>query len=136
MKRLVVLISGNGFNLQAILDAGGQPVALPFHDRLDEGLPPWIDALLLTGGNDADPTAWGQPWHPAAQPVGPDRERHERRLLQRAHEQNLPVLGICFGAQLMNIVRGIAGRLTRAFGRVRFETQDRGVEQPGSSSGS
>lgn len=94
---------------KAILDAGGRPVALPFHDGLEEGLPEWIDGLLLTGGNDPDPASWGEAWHDACLRVDCDREKHERILLTEAERRGvggLPVLAICLGTQLMNVVRG------------------------------
>ncbi len=88
----------------AIVQAGGVPVLLPFHSAGE--LPAFIHGLLLTGGDDADPAAWGEARHPANHPIDPVREAYERRLLSAAERSKLPLLGVCFGMQLMNLARG------------------------------
>lgn len=90
--------------VRAIALAGGEPVLLPFYDGAP--FPEFVSGLLLTGGNDPDPAAWGEAWHPACNRVDPNRERHERFLALEAERRNLPVFGICFGMQVMNLVRG------------------------------
>ncbi len=90
--------------VDAVSRAGGVAILLPFHE--DQGLPSFVDGMLFSGGNDPDPAAWGEAWHPACNPVDPRREAHERRLVQEAERRDLPALGICFGMQVMNLVRG------------------------------
>ena len=90
--------------VEAVAAAGGEPILLPFHDA--GTLPPFVDGCVFSGGNDPDPAAWGEPWHPACNPVDPARERHERRLVLEAERRDLPAVGICFGMQAMNLVRG------------------------------
>lgn len=92
----------------AVEKAGGLAIALPY--RTDLSLVPHIvemlDGILFTGGDDLDPALYGEKWHPQAAPVDPDRQRFELSLLAEAERRRTPTLGICLGAQLMNLHRG------------------------------
>ena len=90
--------------VDAVARAGGEPVLLPFHEA--GRLPTFVDAMIFSGGNDPDPAAWGEAWHPACNRVDPRREAHERRLVAQAERRGIPALGVCFGMQAMNLVRG------------------------------
>ncbi len=65
-----------------------------------------VDGLVMTGGTDVDPSLYGQSAHPATD--APDRERddHESELLREALARDMPVLAICRGMQLFNVVQG------------------------------
>ncbi len=109
--------------VEAVRAAGGEPVLLPFTDTAT--LPDFIDGLVLSGGNDPDPGAWGETWHPTCNPVDPRRELHERGLVEVAERRKVPALGICFGMQVMNLVRG--GSLIQHLGDLgRHELHERG----------
>ena len=93
--------------VRAVVAGGGVPLLIPF----DAGIDPAavlgrVDGLLLSGGNDPDPAAWGEDWHPSCVPVDPTRETFERRLIAAAEARRTPTLGVCFGMQLMCITRG------------------------------
>ncbi|MEL7239622.1 MAG: gamma-glutamyl-gamma-aminobutyrate hydrolase family protein, partial [Planctomycetota bacterium] len=73
------------FCVEAVVAAGAVPMLLPFAESVDASpLLDRIDGLLMTGGNDPDPAAWGEDWHPSCVPVDPKREAYERRLLAEA----------------------------------------------------
>ena len=90
--------------------AGGTAVLLPPQpidaaDRVLDGL----DGLIITGGRDMDPAGYGQQRHPATdEPVQANRERDawEIALMRGALRRGMPVLGICRGAQVVNVALG------------------------------
>jgi putative glutamine amidotransferase len=92
----------------AVEKAGGLPILLPY--RMDLSLIPQyvdlIDGMLFSGGNDLDPKAWGETYHPKTAPVDPLREKFERALMVEVEKRRVPTLGICMGSQLMNVHRG------------------------------
>ena len=79
-----------------------QPVDPAVADRVTEVL----DGLLITGGRDVDPALYGQDRHPRTDQPAEDRDRWELALLHAALRRGLPVLGICRGAQLLNVALG------------------------------
>jgi putative glutamine amidotransferase len=65
-----------------------------------------VDALMLAGGADIDPSSYGAEPHPETKGTWPDRDRFELALARRALERDMPVLGICRGMQLLNVALG------------------------------
>jgi putative glutamine amidotransferase len=90
---------------EQVAAAGGVPVLLPPVPGI-AGAVGRLDALVLTGGGDIDPAAYGAAPHPRTGRVSPERDQAELDLLAAALAAGLPVLGICRGLQLLNIARG------------------------------
>jgi putative glutamine amidotransferase len=95
--------------LEGVTLAGGiatllppQPVDEAIAARILDGL----DGLILTGGRDVDPATYGQAPHPLTDEPARDRDTWELALLRGALARNLPVLGICRGAQVLNVALG------------------------------
>jgi putative glutamine amidotransferase len=65
-----------------------------------------IDALVLAGGADMDPSSYGAEPHEKTVHTVPERDAFELALATRAMERDMPFLGICRGMQVMNVARG------------------------------
>ncbi|HSJ10515.1 MAG TPA: gamma-glutamyl-gamma-aminobutyrate hydrolase family protein, partial [Longimicrobiales bacterium] len=59
--------------------------------------------LVLSGGEDVDPSHYGERPSPALGAVEPARDTMEFRALACALTREMPVFGICRGAQLLNV---------------------------------
>ena len=93
---------------EAIEKAGGLPVMLPYKADLSL-VPEYVDkfdGFVLAGGDDLDPSLYGQEYHPMAQRIDPDRQKFEFALLVEIEKRRAPVLGVCLGSQVMNVYRG------------------------------
>ncbi len=88
-----------------VAEAGGIPVQLAF-DAPAAALVARLDGLVLTGGADVEPRRYGHEPHPELGRVEPDRDAYEMALLEAALAADLPVLGICRGAQVINVFGG------------------------------
>ncbi len=99
----------------ALARAGGKPVLLTPIDDDDriEAMLDDVDALLLAGGDDITPELYGGDPHNAS---GCDRRRDEFeiRLIRRALAEDMPILGICRGIQILNVAHGGSIRNLRA----------------------
>ena len=95
--------------LTALQRAGALALMIPPDERLvddpDEVLD-LLDGLVLAGGADIDPSAYGAPPHPETSGTVPERDGPELALARRAVERDMPVLGICRGMQLLNVAYG------------------------------
>lgn len=66
-----------------------------------------VDGLMLTGGGDVDPRCYGlDDPHSQAREVDRARDDFEFRLIERALDREIPILGICRGMQVMNVYLG------------------------------
>lgn len=64
-----------------------------------------VDGLIIGGGDDIGPDLYGGKVGISAK-LDPERDALERRLAEAALEQNIPVLGICRGSQMLNVALG------------------------------
>jgi putative glutamine amidotransferase len=88
---------------KALREVGIEPVLVrPGDSEPVEGL----DGLLLTGGTDVNPRLFRQEPHEANDKPDDERDAMEQRLLESALDRDLPVLAICRGMQLFNVVQG------------------------------
>ncbi len=117
------------FYLEGVTRAGGIPVLLPpqptdsdIVERILDGL----DGLVITGGKDVAPTTYGQAPHPATdEPVADNamRDALELALVRGAIRRGMPLLGICRGAQVLNVALGgtLHQHLPDVLGHIRHQ---------------
>jgi putative glutamine amidotransferase len=103
----------------ALLLSGGRPAHLRPGDPLDTAA---LDGVVITGGHDVEPVLYKA----AAEVEGrydPDRDAFESRIIDHALQDRTPLLGICRGAQLLNVRLG--GSLFQDLRRHRRMTSNR-----------
>ena len=93
---------------RAVWRAGGLPVMLPVAaDEQDAAqVLERLDGLLLSGGEDLDPTLYGELPLPRTGRIDPERDAAELAYARLAVERDLPVLGICRGLQVLAVAFG------------------------------
>ena len=94
--------------VKAVEAAGGIPILIPQLE--DEGalrrIYDMLDGVVLPGGLDIHPKHYGQEPHPALDPTDVGLDFVETTLLPWALEDDMPILGICRGEQVINVVMG------------------------------
>ncbi|QSP94421.1 type 1 glutamine amidotransferase [Marinobacter salinisoli] len=88
---------------------------------------PLLDGLVLSGGTHIHPERYGQQPQVSAR-YDPRRDATDYRLLEQAERIGIPVLGICRGAQLINIFHG--GSLCQNVKPIRVHTRHRPLLLP------
>lgn len=113
--------------LEAVYEAGGEPVAVHPHAPggvakvSDVGERLWFaDGLLLPGGGDLDPQAWGGVMHSEVYNVDAEQDAFDLAAASWAFDERKPLLAVCRGTQVLNVSRG--GTLV-----VHMEEPHRGV---------
>ena len=93
--------------VQAIERAGGLPLIVPMLDdaQATEAFAALLDGLVVTGGPAITDGLIGELPNDI-QPTAPLRLASDRRILQAFLEKSRPTLGICYGMQLANAIRG------------------------------
>lgn len=94
--------------VNSVTAAGATAVILPvFNDAADAA--EWlagVDALVMTGGGDIDASYYGEENQPYQGPIDPVRDRSDFLLISEALKTDLPMLCVCRGMQILNVVCG------------------------------
>lgn len=92
---------------EQVAQAGGIPLLLPYHPEYIDQYAHRLDGLLLTGGRfDVPPTFYGEEDVHETVSLIPDRSEFEFALAKAMYDLKKPILGICGGMQLMNVIFG------------------------------
>ncbi len=113
--------------LAPLTAAGATVVALPPQPASlsdADALLATLDALVIAGGYDVDPARYGSEPHPTSDAPRSDRDEWELALVDAARRADMPLLGICRGAQVLNVSRG--GTLHQHLPDVVGHTQHQG----------
>jgi putative glutamine amidotransferase len=94
--------------VDAIAENGGTPVILPTlsDPEIIRQYVHLLDGLVLIGGDDIPPQAYGQKTHPTTQIMPFERFNFESQLIAEWLATGKPTLGICLGMQFVNVVSG------------------------------
>ncbi len=94
---------------EAVEAAGGAPFHLsliPRHEYIQEAVEQ-LDGILLPGSDsDVDPLRYGREPHPALGHVHPLKDETDLMVIDAAEKMGVPIFGICFGMQVLNVSRG------------------------------
>ncbi|MBK9142184.1 MAG: gamma-glutamyl-gamma-aminobutyrate hydrolase family protein [Candidatus Melainabacteria bacterium] len=99
--------------LESVANSGGIPLLIPpVPDEDLDAIIKRIDGLIFVGGLDYSPERYNEKPHPSCKLIDPQRDDFDFRLFHRAmKEERMPILGICLGAQLINV--GLGGSLVQ-----------------------
>lgn len=99
--------------IDSVIQAGGVPFIIPFNTNeevIKEEISQ-LDGLILSGGHDVDPINYGEEPRQKLTTTFPERDTFDSLLIKYAEQNNLPILGICRGIQILNVYHG--GTLTQ-----------------------
>ena len=94
--------------IDAVRQSGGIPVVLPpvTDEEVMARYLRELDGLLLVGGYDVPPEAYGEKAEPEVKPMAMERWNFESTLVGNWLDTGKPILGICLGSQVVNVVQG------------------------------
>lgn len=100
------LMYAYGTYLEALESVGATAVILTPSADASERILPILDGVLLLGGDDLDPASYGETDVACDEILDARRQAHDLALASACRSRGIPTLGICLGAQLINVAAG------------------------------
>ena len=102
------IYGNNRSYVHALEAAGGVPVLIPMLNDFTalDPLLARLDGLLLPGGVDVQPCHYGEEKHSLTEEADPQLDQFELSLTSWALKEDVPILGICRGMQVINVALG------------------------------
>ena len=98
----------SNYYIEAVFDSGGIPINIPMVEdksNLEEYLE-ILDGIIFIGGADIWPLLYDENPLKQTHIISYERDKFELEMFKRAYEMKLPILGICKGAQVINVALG------------------------------
>lgn len=92
--------------VHALRAAGALPIILPPEPAEIPRQLDLVDGVVLPGGDDLDPSLWGEEPVGGLIPSDPRRTAHELALVAACLDHDVPLFGVCLGLQALNVARG------------------------------
>ncbi len=96
----------NSCDVQVIVEAGGTPLIIPYDINSIDDYLSIIDGVYFAGGGDINPLLLNEDPHKNIGPICPERDAFEIEFCKKAIQKKIPIIGICRGAQIINIAAG------------------------------
>lgn len=94
---------------EALENFGALPIHIPLIPKKEyiTGTLKFLDGILLPGSDsDVDPLIYGEEPLPKSGTVVPEKDETDLLVIREAERLKMPILGICFGMQILNVERG------------------------------
>lgn len=98
----------NNDYVRSVIEAGGIPFIIPMNndEEIIESQLDLVDGLILSGGHDVNPLLFNEEPHQKLGGIYPDRDDFDFKLVKKAMNKNMPIIGICRGHQVINVANG------------------------------
>ncbi len=94
--------------IRAVVRAGGIPILIPINHKKRDilNLLDSVNGLLIIGGADIHPTFYREHARQKIKPMYRGRTLFDMTIYRMAERKKIPVLAICYGMQLLNVIYG------------------------------
>lgn len=98
----------NNDYVRSVIEAGGIPFIIPMNndEEVIENQLDLVDGLILSGGHDVNPLLFNEEPHQKLGGIYPERDDFDFKVVKKAMNKNMPIIGICRGHQVINVANG------------------------------